>query len=210
MIALYILLGVLLLLFLICLVRVQVFFLYTGEVKLTLKVLFYEKILLPTVKEMKEKHPKKEKKKEKPKPEEKEKKEEEKKPTYLEKLKEKKGVTGLISLFEELAKIAVGALKGLFKHIVIKKLEVGVALSTDDAASTAVNYGRVCSALYPAVNVITAITVCKDYHVTVEPVFDDERETEVYADVYAYIRVGWALLTAVKAGIRLLIARMKL
>ena len=64
--------------------------------------------------------------------------------------------------------------------------------------------------MYPAVNVITAITVCKDYNVTLEPIFDDDRETEYYADVYAYIRVGFALLQALKAGSRLLIARMKL
>lgn len=210
MIALYILLGILLLLFLICLVRVQIFLLYTDDVKLTLKVLFYKKALLPSEKKPKKKPEKKPKEKPEQKPEEKEKKPKEKKPSYLSRLKEKKGVSGIVSLFTELAKIAGGALKGLFRHTVIKKLTVGVALNSGDAASTAVNYGRICSALYPAVNVIAAATVCKDYHVTVEPIFDDERKTEVYADVHAYIRVGWALLVALKAGIRLLIARMKL
>ena len=210
MIALWIILGILLLLFLICLVRVQVFLLYTDDVRLTLKVLFYQKVLLPTEKKPKKKPEKKEPPKEQ-KPEEKKKKEEkEKKPSYLSKLKEKKGVTGLISLFTELAKIAGSALKGLFRHIVIKRMNVGVAFNGGDAASTAVKYGRICSAFYPAVNVITSATVCKDYNVTLEPIFDDERETEVFADIHAYIRVGFVLIEGVKAGVKLLIARIKL
>ena len=212
MIALYILLGILLLLFLICLVRVQVFLLYKDDVKLSVKVLFYEIKLLPAEKKPEKKKPEKKPKKqpEKPKPEEEEPKEKEKKPSYLSKLKDKKGVTGLISLFTEIAQIAGGMLKGIFKHIVIKRLNVGIALNSGDAATTALNYGKLCSVFYPAVNVITAATICKDYNVTLEPIFDDERETEVYADVYAYLRVGWALLHALKAGVRILIARMKM
>lgn len=210
MIALYIILGVLLLLFLICLIRVQVFFMYTDDVRLTLKVLFYKTALLPAEKKPKDQHVKKEKPKVK-KPEEKKPKEEkEKKPSYLSKLKEKKGVTGLISLFTELAKIAGSTLKGIFRHIVILRMNVGIAFNGGDAASTAVKYAQLCSAFYPAVNVITSITDCKDYNVTLEPIFDDERETEVSADVHAYIRVGWVLKEAVKAGVKVLIARMKM
>lgn len=212
MTALYIILGVLLILFLICLIRVRVFLLYSEDVRLTLQVLFYKKVLLPSAEKAKEKHKKpKEKTGKKPKAEEKKPKEEKKKkPSYLSKLKEKKGVTGLISLFTELAKIAASTLKGLFKHIVIKRLNVGIAFNGGDAASTAVKYAQLCAAFYPAVNIITSITVCKDYNVTLEPIFDDERETEASADIYAYIRVGWVLKEAAKAGVRLLIARLKL
>ena len=212
MIALQILLLILILLFLVCLVRVRISVTYHEDIRVILKVLIFDFQLLPKKeKPKKEKPKKKEDKREKKKePQEQEKKVKEKKPNYLAKLKEKKGLSGLISLFKELAKIAGGTLKGLFKHIVIKKLDVGIALNAGDAASTAIQYGQLCSVVYPAVNVITAITVCKDYNVTLEPIFDDDRETEYYADVYAYIRVGFALLQALKAGSRLLIARMKL
>lgn len=214
MIALYIFLVILVLLILICLVRVQVFLNYIDDVTLRLKVLFFEIKLLP-VPEKKEKKEKKkpEKKEKKPKKdtgEKKEEKEKEKKPSYLSKLKDKKGVTGLISLFTELAKIAGGTLKGVFSHIVIKKLDVGIALNSGDAAATALSYGKLCSVFYPAVNVITSITDCKSYHVTLEPVFDSDQQTEVYADVHAYIRVGFALWEALKAGVKLLIFRIRM
>ncbi len=211
MIALYIILGILLLLFLITLIRVEVFFRYTDEVALTLKVLFVQIKILPqkkAPKKKKEEKPK-EKKQEKPK-EKKEEKPKEKKPSYLQKLKEKKGLSGLVSLFTSLAKIAAGALKGLFSHIVIKKLDVGIALSGDDASAVALNYGRLCSVFYPAVNIITAATVCKDWNVSIEPVFDPDRPTEVYADVHAYLRIIFALWELIKAGVKLLIVRIKL
>lgn len=208
MTALWIILGILLLLFLIALIKVEVFFRYTDEVALTVKVLFVKIPILPK-KEKPEKTPEKPKEKKPEKPKEK-KEEKEKKPSYLNKLKEKKGLSGLVSLFTSLAKIAAGALKGLFSHIVIKKLDVGIALSGDDAATVAVNYGRLCSVLYPAVNVIAAATVCEHYNVVIEPVFNPDKETEVYADVHAYLRIIFAIHEAVKAAVKLLIVRIRL
>ena len=196
MIALYIILGILLLLFLISLIKVEVFASYSDELTLTLKVLFYKKTLLPAPEKPKKQPEKKEQKPKEPQPK-KEKKPKEKKPSYLTKLREKKGLTGLLSLLSGLAKIAAGTLKGLFSHLVIRKLDVGIALSSGDAAST-------------AVNVIVAATVCKNYNVTLEPVFDDEKQTEITAEVSAYLRVMFAAAEALKAAVRLLILRMRL
>ena len=216
MTALYIVLGILLFFVLLFLIRIQVFFEYTDDVRLMVKVLFVKIPILPPKekpkkqKKEKKKKPKKKKPEPKPAPEAEDKKKEEKKQSYLSKLKDKKGVTGIISLFKELAKIAGGLLKGIFSRIVITKLVVGIALKSGDAASTALAYGKLCSAIYPSINIIVAATICRDYHVTIEPIFDDERETEVYAVIHAYIRIGSILWEAVKAGVKLLIARMKL
>lgn len=212
MIALYIILGILLLLFLISLIRVQVYAQYTDSLTLTLRVLFVKIKLLPA-KEKKKKPEKKkapEKKKTEEKKPKKEEKEKEKKQSYLSKLKEKKGLSGLLSLFTSVAKIAAGMLKSILSHVVIKKLDVGIALSGEDAASVAVSYGKVCSTLYPAVNVISSVMVCRDYNVVVEPVFDPDKPTQVYADVHAYLRIIFVLAAAIKAAVKLLIVRIKL
>ena len=92
----------------------------------------------------------------------------------------------------------------------LKKFDVGIALSGDDAASTAVTYGKLCSVIYPAINVITSVMVCKDYHVTIEPVFDIDKDTEVFADIHAYLRPIFAVNEALKAAVKILIARIKL
>ena len=44
----------------------------------------------------------------------------------------------------------------------------------------------------------------------IEPVFDPDKPTEIYAEVHAYLRIVFAISEAVKAGVRLLIARAKL
>lgn len=212
MIALWIILGILLFLFLILLIKIEVLMQYSQEITLVLKILFFKIVLLSPDKpkeEKKKKEPEKEKPKEE-KPKEKKPEEKKKKQSYLSKLKEKKGLSGLVSLFVSIAKIAVGALKGIFSHIVLKKFDVGIALSGDDAASTAVTYGKLCSVIYPAINVITSVMVCKDYHVTIEPVFDIDKDTEVFADIHAYLRPIFAVNEALKAAVKILIARIKL
>ena len=212
MIALWIILGILLFLFLILLIKIEVLMQYSQEITLVLKILFFKIVLLAPdnpKEEKKKKEPEKEKPKEE-KPKEKKPEEKKKKQSYLSKLKEKKGLSGLVSLFVSIAKIAVGALKGIFSHIVLKKFDVGIALSGDDAASTAVTYGKLCSVIYPAINVITSVMVCKDYHVTIEPVFDIDKDTEVFADIHAYLRPIFAVNEALKAAVKILIARIKL
>ena len=210
MIALWIILGVLLALFLILLIPVEVIAHYGDELSLTVKVLFYSKKLLPKPKKAKKPKPKKEEPKPKSEAKKKEETKKEKKPSYLTKLREKKGLPGVVSLLTGLAKIAGSTLKGLFSHVVIKRFDVGIALSSGDAASTAVNYGRLCAVVYPAVDVIVSSTVCKDYRVSIEPVFDDEKETEITADLHARLRVIFAAYEGIKAGLKLLLLRARI
>lgn len=215
MVFLYIILGILLLIFLISLIRVRVFALYSQDLTLTLKILFFKIKILPQPEEKKEKEkkPKKEKKEKKKKKEEekpeKDKKEEKKKPSLIAELKDKHGVTGLIELFRSAANIATGMLKGIISHVVFEKLDVGIMLSGEDAASVALTYGKVCSALYPAINILASATVCRDYNISIEPVFDPEKPTEVYADVHVYLRIIFVLGAALKAGFRFLFLFLK-
>ena len=215
MVFLYIILGILLLIFLISLIRVQVFALYSQDLTLTLKILFFKIKILPQPEEKKEKEkkPKKEKKEKKKKKEEekpeKDKKEEKKKPSLIAELKDKHGVTGLIELFRSAANIATGMLKGIISHVVFERLDVGIMLSGEDAASVALTYGKVCSALYPAINILASATVCRDYNISIEPVFDPEKPTEVYADVHVYLRIIFVLGAALKAGFRFLFLFLK-
>lgn len=208
MTALYIILGVLLLIALLLTVRIRVFFTFDGEATVVLKILFFKKTLVPPPekKEKKPKPPKQPKEKsdkqtEKSKPEE---------LSYLDKIRQKKGLSGLVSLLTGLAKLAGGALKYLASHTVIRKLDVGVAINAGDAASTAITYGRLCSAIYPAVNVITAVTVCRSYNVTVEPIFDSEQQTWASAEVHAYLRLFFLVVEGIRAGIRLLLLRFRM
>ena len=207
MIALYILLGIALLLTLLCFVKFKFEALYSGELTLKLRVLFLTFTLVPAKKKEQKKKVKKSKKSKKQSGKKTEKKD--KKPSYIKKLGDKKGVSGLLSMLSELAKLASTTLKGLFAKIVIETFDIDVTVVGDDAADTALKYGKICGAFYSAVAVICGTAQCEDYSVNVTPNFDDEAHMKVGADVRFYIRVGYVLKYALGALFKLLVIRYK-
>lgn len=207
MIALYILLGIVLLLALLCFVKLTFTAVYSSELTLKLKVLFLTFTLVPVKqkpKKPKSKMPKKPKKK----PADKGKKKD-KKPSYLKKLGDKKGVGGLLSMMTDLAKLAGSTLKGLFERIIIDKFDIDVTVVGDDAADTALKYGKICGAFYSAVSIICGTAKCEQYNVNVTPDFDDEASMRVAADIRFHIRVWYVLKYALKALFKLILIRYK-
>ena len=147
------------------------------------------------------------KKKRKPK---KEKKPKEKNKT-LEKLKDifkKHGLEGIIEIIKELAGISKGLLGCVFKHIVIVKLDLNIVVAFEDSYKTAVNYGYVCSGVYPGLAVILRAFKYKDYNVNITTDFDKKKpEIDVTADVSI---VPWfVVIGGIQALIRFLKLKMK-
>lgn len=207
MIALFIILGILLLLFLISLIKIEIFITYQDSVTLVLKILFVKLKLVSPDKEKKPKKKKKEKSKKKvPKKEETE--EKEKKQSLLSSLKEKHGLPGLLSLFNDLVKIATGAFKGILKKLVFKRFDLMLEIVGEDAAQTALTYGKVCSIVYPAVTLTAGITDFKDYSLVIKPRFDSEK-TNIYLNVYCYERVMFIVHYALVAGVKVLFKYLK-
>lgn len=207
MIALYILIALALLLTLLCLVKLRFTAVYTDTLSVKLKVLFLEFTLVPFEKKPKKKRKKKIPKKKKDKDGTKEKKT--KKPSYLKQLSDKKGVEGLISMLTEIVKLIGTTLKGIFTNIVIKHFDLKLTVVGDDAADTALKYGKLCGVVYSAVSVICSTAKCEDYNVNVIPDFDDEAKMKVFADAKFYIRVFYVLKYALKALFKLFVIRYK-
>ena len=207
MIALFIILGLLLLIFLVLLIRVRVFFSYDDSVTLKIKILFYELVILSPYKEKKpkkKKEKKPEKKKEKKETEEKEKKEEKpKKKSLIGSLKDKHGLPGLLSLFTDILKIATGALSGIITHMFFSRFDLDLIICSQDSAQTALTYGKACSAIYPAVSALSKLTEFKDYNIFICPKFDGEKN-EIYFVTELYLRPIFAVHYALVAGIKLL------
>jgi len=206
-IALYIFLFLVLLFTLLCFVKLEFKASYTDAFFLKLKVLFLTFTLLPMQKKQSKKQEKQKKKIPKKKKETKNKKP--KKPSYLKKLNDRRGVEGLISAVVELSKLVTSTLKGLFEKVVIERFDINVTIVGDDAADTALKYGRICGAFYSAVSVICGTAKCDGYNVMVTPDFDDEAKASVKADVCFYIRVAYVLKYAIKVLYKLFIIRYK-
>ena len=157
MIVLWILLGLIALIFLLLCIPVRFDLNYNGEATVFIRYLFLKYRVLP------EKKKKKEKKSSEKKSEEQAK---EKKPNPLlqqvKKYKEAEGLTGLLTLAKDLLKATGTRFGKLLRHIKLKDFDLYVLVGGGkDAAEIAVLYGEVCAGVYPAVSVLLGLTNCK-------------------------------------------------
>lgn len=190
MLWLYILLGILLVIFLLLLMPVKLKASYNEDFRCCLKIGFVKIQLYPQ-------KPKKKKKKKKPEKAEEIPKHEEKKKESL--IKEK-GISWLFDLIKKIADLAVGALKDFFRHIIVKKLMLSINIAGNDAADTAVKYGYCCSAVYPAFGIIVGAVKCKSYGVDISPNFEEKAKSAVNMELEAKIKILWLLALVLKHG----------
>lgn len=206
MLVLYIVLGILLLLFLVTLFNVRLFFTYDESPELIVKIAFVKLQLLPPKPEKEKKKPQKKpqkptKKKEKPKKKE--------RSFDLKAYVKQKGVSGIINIIKRVADIAVGVLKGLFRHICVSELTLNLVITGEDASDAGVKYGRVCTAVFPALRLITEIVTVENYNVSVDPDFRAEAEDKAYAKVTARIRIIFILTTVLSKAFAALMLYIK-
>lgn len=189
MLWLYILLGILLVIFLLLLTPVKLKAAYNENFRCVLKIGFVKFSLYPP----------KPKKKKKPKKADEEQKSEE---TKKESLIKEKGISWLFDLIKKIADLAVGALKDFFRHIIVKKLLLSISIAESDAADTAVKYGYCCSAVYPAFGIIVGAVKCKKYGVDISPDFEEKAKSAVNMELEARIKILWLLALVIKHGIK--------
>lgn len=191
MLWLYILLGILLVLFLLLLMPVKLKATYNEDFRCVLKIGFVKFSLYPP-------KPKKKKKKKPNKADEEQKSEETKKESFI----KEKGISWLFDLIKKIADLAVGALKDFFRHIIVKKLLLSISIAGSDAADTAVKYGYCCSAVYPAFGIIVGAVKCKKYGVDISPNFEEKAKSAVNMELEARIKILWLLALVIKHGIK--------
>ena len=191
MLWLYILLGILLAIFLLLLVPVSITIKYENDFLCILMIGFVPITIYPQ-KSKKEKEQKV--KKEKPKQEE----SKEKKPSLL----QEKGFAWFINLIKKVAELAKDALKDFFKHIIINRFMLSITISGNDAADTAIKYGELCAAVYPAVGIITGAAKCKKCGIDLAPDFDKKSKASIYFDLKARILALWVVGLIIKYGVK--------
>lgn len=157
MIALYVLCGIIALIVLILCMPLYFSVEYSDEVKINFRFLFIDsKKMKP-----KEEKPEEEKPKEEPKKEEEEPKE--KKPNKMVlKLKaylKYKGFKGIMAILGDILKTTSKMVWNILKKIRIKELDLYAVVGGSNASDIAIEYGKACSVIYPAVTLIKKI--CK-------------------------------------------------
>lgn len=168
MIAVWILTGLILLLFalLCCPVRIRLD--YTDSLSVTIRFLFLKFRITPPEKEKTEKEKKPKKKKAKKSAESGEKKE---KKNFFKTLREEEGFSGALHFLYELAKIIKSAVARTASHLIIRLLDVRLIVASSDAAQTAMLYGETCSAVFPLLSCICSCAKVRRYNADIRPDF---------------------------------------
>ena len=174
MVLLYILLGIIAFIALILSIRITINAEFFDEFKLNIKWLFINIPILPAKpkkdKPQKKDKPKKEKIKEET-PAEESTENSEKKENIFVTFYKNQGFDGVVELINNAAKDLGKMFSSFKKHIVLRELYLWMTISSGDAAQTALDYGRICQKVFPALSFICTNLTVKKYDVEIEPDF---------------------------------------
>ena len=174
MTALYVIVGIIAFFIILLSVRITINAEFFDEFKLSVSWLFIKLQILPSKKSDKPKKEKKPKeKKEEPEPEpQPEEQPAEKKENIFVTFYNNQGFDGVVQLINNAASALGNMFISFKKHIVIRELYLFMSVTGGcDAAETAMQYGRLCQKIFPAMSFICSNLPVRKYDVEIEPDF---------------------------------------
>lgn len=180
MLALYILLGFLLLILAVLLMPINLYMAYDKEFTVRIRYAFISYTIYPQ-KEKKEKEQparkEKPKKRSVRKTQKKDGKEKEKIHPFasVADMFKEDGVGATLSYIMELVKLAGSEIKRVLRILVVDRLELELHIASEDAADTAVDYGKACGIVYPAQAVLETVFRIQKRHIQIYPDFTAQK-----------------------------------
>lgn len=170
MTALYIIFGIIAFFVLLLSIRITVSGDYTDDFYMTVSWLFLKFKIFPWEKKEKSKKDKKEKEEKTAEEAPEDKKPTEKKDNIFITFYKNKGFDGVIELINNAAYSLGRMLNSFRKHLVLREFFLNMTVCVNgDAAATAIQYGRVCQRVFPALSFICSTLPVKKYNAIVEP-----------------------------------------
>ena len=133
-----------------------------------------------------------------------------KKGAFFESFKDK-GIVGTIDFIKDTFEIVFGLLGDVSKFARLSRFKVKLKVSSSNAAKTAVLYGSICSAVYPACSLILNKIRHnkKKTKVNVSPDFSEGGASEYKAEIHFLLPVIFAIYAAIKAAVKYIILIVK-
>lgn len=94
---------------------------------------------------------------------------------FFEKLKKKHGFSGALKEILAFIKALLSRLKKQMRHIAVRRLCLDIRVASPDAAQTAIEYGAVCSAVYPILSLIDSTANVKMKQINVYADFNSDK-----------------------------------
>ena len=112
-------------------------------------------------------------------------------------LKEKYGFSGALKEIFSFFLKCLSHIKGLLRHINIKRICLNITVASYDAAKTAIEYGAVCAAVYPVLALIDTVPNISFREINVKSDFNSEGSQFDFSFVVK-MQIFFALLSAFK------------
>ena len=191
MLALYIIGGILLSLFLLLMIPVYLTLDYDKKMRVDVGYLFLKINIIgdnrpQKAKKKTQKNAKKDQKKGK-------------KENFLKEKFKEKSVSEIVSEVADLLKSALKRLFPLFKHIIVRKFYLALKIGGEDAEKTAITYGRVCSAVYPVRGMLAQVLDFRENKVFIKADFNSEK-----SDALLHLKLNFRPIFAVIAAVSFL------
>lgn len=117
-------------------------------------------------------------------------------------LREQRGFVGMLTLLWRVLKLATSAFRGILRMIVVEKFDFHAKIGGEDAADAAINYGEMCSLIFPALAFILGSTRKYKKDIVINPNFESD-ETTVEIDTVIRIVPLFVVSHAIKALVKL-------
>ncbi len=181
MIVLYIILGLLFLLFLLLNIPVYFELRFKEELSLKIKYLKFSFSVFPKEEKHNKIEEKSDNKNEELKPEKKSKKKE----NYISKLFKQKGLSGFLSILKELTVLSTEAIRKIFLKILIDKINLDIMVVGEDACDTALKTGKIKSFISLCLLKVVKDVNSNRYNVNIYPGFSSEKtKVDFYARIH--------------------------
>ena len=113
----------------------------------------------------------------------------------FDKLKKKHGFAGAVKEIFSFIEAVLKGLKKQLSHIAIRKLCLEVKVATGDAATTAIEYGAVCAAIYPILTFIDSTLNVKMKSINVSSDFNSDK-SEFGFSVIVRVKIIYLIVVA--------------
>lgn len=129
---------------------------------------------------------------------EKKKKEKKSKPNFFDDLKRKYGFSGAVFETARFIKNVLIKSKTVFSHFFFKKIILDMSVAADDAAGTALQYGKICSVVFPLISLIKCGADPDLKQINISPDFSGAEPYVFFSGVFG-VRIIFLIIFAVKA-----------
>lgn len=124
-------------------------------------------------------------------------------------LREERGFWGAVQFFVDIGKALGGAMVRIYRGVVVNKFTLRVAIAGEDAADTAIKYGEVCSAAFPALSFLLVNARRYTQDIEINPHFSGDGN-QIYFDGEFVIYPILVLAHLLGAILRFIILQVKI